>query len=153
MWWDTVAISLQGAFNFARYALPVMQRQKSGRFIFTSSAGAHTSRGIGSYAIGKLGMIRLAEYIHAENFETYGIKAFAFHPGRIKTRFFTDFEDQVKGKAPVPGSYVVEGVEHEDKSAETAVKFLDDGSAWDTPEMPAGLVTVLAAGILDFMSG
>lgn len=37
IWWDTVAVLLQGNFNFSRSALPIMQRQKEGRIIFTSS--------------------------------------------------------------------------------------------------------------------
>ncbi|EXJ54839.1 uncharacterized protein A1O5_12905 [Cladophialophora psammophila CBS 110553] len=151
IWWDTVAVSLQGAFNFARFALPIMQRQKSGVIIFTSSAGAHSNIRLGSYTMGKLGMIRLAEILHHENFKDYNIKAFAYNPGRVETRFFTDFRDKVQGKSN-PGSYVIEGVPNEDKSAETVVKAFD-GVTWDTPQMAAGLVTVLASGKLDFMSG
>ncbi len=33
IWWDTVAVSLQGAFNCSRFALPMMQR-KGGCIIF-----------------------------------------------------------------------------------------------------------------------
>lgn len=45
-----------------------MQRQMSGRIIFTSSIGAHSNLGMGGYVVGKLGQVRLAEIIHAENF-------------------------------------------------------------------------------------
>jgi len=99
IWWETVAVSLQGAFNFSRFALPIMQRQKGGVIIFTSSAGGHSNIGLGSYTMGKLGMIRLAEIIHHENFKDYNIKAFAYNPGRVETRFFTDFRDKVEGKS------------------------------------------------------
>jgi NAD(P)-dependent dehydrogenase (short-subunit alcohol dehydrogenase family) len=151
IWWDTVAVSLQHSFLFTRFALPGMQKRKRGSIIFTSSSGAHASRGIGSYAVGKLGQIRLAEMIHNEDFEEYGIKCFAFNPGAVKTRFFTDFEDKVKGNV-VPGSYLEDGVEGENKSANTAYTALKDAQ-FDTPELAAGLVTVLAGGGLDFMSG
>lgn len=150
VWWDTVAISLQGAFNFSRAAIPILRREKLGRIIFTSSAGAHVSLGMSSYAIGKLGMVRLAETLHNENKE-YGIKTFAIHPGAIPTRFFTDFRDAAEGKTQT-NSYVSQTLPGEDRSAKTAVDFFHD-TRWDTPQMPAGLVVALASGQLDFMSG
>lgn len=153
IWWDTVAVSLQGAYNFSRYCLPLMQRQPGGgRVIFTSSAGAHTNAGISSYIVGKLGMVRLAEIIHAENFTEHGIKAFAIHPGAIPTRFFHDFADAAAGRRTEDLKYVQLGVEGEDKSARTAVGFFEDVT-WDTPYLAAGTMTALAAGGLDFMSG
>jgi len=151
IWWDTVAVSLQHSFLFSRFALPGMQKRKRGSIIFTSSSGAHAPRGMGSYTVGKLGQIRLAEIIHNENFEEFNIKCFAFNPGAVKTRFFTDFEDKVKGNI-VEASYVEDGVEGEEKSASTAYNTLKDVQ-FDTPELTAGLVTVLAGGGLDFMSG
>lgn len=104
-----------------------------------------------SYTLGKLGMIRLCEVLHNENFKEYNIKCFAYNPGRIRTRFFTDFHDRVEGNSQ-ENSYVVDGVPNEDKSAQTAVNAFK-GVKWDTQELPAGLVTALASGRLDFMSG
>lgn len=151
VWWDTLAISLQGAFNYSRAVIPLLrQRQKGGSIIFTSSAGAHANQIISSYGLGKLGMVRLAEMIHIENKE-HGIKAFAIHPGSIATRFFTDFRDAVKGKI-TEGSYISSTIPGEDKSVKTAFGFLA-GSTWDTPQMPAGLVVALASGRFDFLSG
>lgn len=151
IWWDTVGVSLRGAYNFSRYALPIMQRRREGRIIFTSSAGAHANQGISSYIAAKLAMIRLAEIIHMENFKEYNIKAFAIHPGAIQTRFYQDFKDKVEGRSN-ERSYIVEGAEGEDKSAQAAVHFLEQGT-FDTPYMAAGMTSVLAAGKLDFMSG
>jgi NAD(P)-dependent dehydrogenase (short-subunit alcohol dehydrogenase family) len=108
VWWDTVAISLQGAFNFSRDVIPIMRREEGGRIVFTSSAAAHGSHGMSRYAIGKLGMVRLAETLHNENKEhAMPIKAFAIHPGAICTRFFTDVRDAAEGKIS-DGSYVSE---------------------------------------------
>ena len=152
IWWDTVGVSLRGAYNFSRYALPVMQKQRSGRIIFTSSGGAHVNSGISSYILAKLSMIRLAEIIHAENFQEFSIQAFAIHPGAIATKFYSDFKDKVDGKSTKGNSYVVEGADGEDKSAQNAVSFLE-GGPWDTPYMAAGMVCVLASGQLDCMSG
>ncbi|CVK96641.1 uncharacterized protein FMAN_10971 [Fusarium mangiferae] len=151
IWWDTVAVSLQGGFNFSRAILPIMQRQGEGRIIFTSSSGAHANYGMGSYIVGKLGLVRLCEIIHHENFKEHNIKCFAFNPGCVRTRFFTDFKDRVDGKSH-SDSYLSKGVEYEDQSAQNAVNILQDVTP-DTPELPAGLVTVIASGKLDFMSG
>jgi NAD(P)-dependent dehydrogenase (short-subunit alcohol dehydrogenase family) len=150
IWWDTLQVSLQGGFNFARAVLPAMRKQKSGKIIFTSSAGAHVGNGMGSYAIGKLGLCRLAEILHHENSDC-NIKTFAIHPGAIQTRFFHDFKDAAEGNRK-EGSYVTEKAPNEKKSAETAVGFFKDVS-WDTPQMPAGYVVRLASGLMDYMSG
>ena len=153
VWWDTVAVSLQGAFNFSRAVLPIMRRDNNGgRIVFTASSGAHLNQGISSYTLGKLGMVRLCEILHFEN-KDCGIKAFAIHPGTIRTRFLTDFQDAAQGKVK-PGSYVSQELPPDDeKSAKTAVDIFKNVSQWDAPEMPAGLVVTLASGQLDFMSG
>jgi NAD(P)-dependent dehydrogenase (short-subunit alcohol dehydrogenase family) len=150
VWWDTVAVSLQGGFNFARAALPMMRRQNGGSIIFTSSAGAHVSAGMSSYALGKLGLVRLAEILHNENSDA-NVKCFAIHPGAIQTRFYHDFKDAADGNIK-DGSYVSKSLAGEEKSAKTAVSFFKDVS-WDTPQMPAGYVVLLASGKMDYMSG
>ncbi|KAF8848856.1 NAD(P)-binding protein [Acephala macrosclerotiorum] len=123
--------------------LPFMKKQKGGgRIIYTSSSGAHLNSGMGSYIIGKLGQVCLAEINDAEN-KNDNIKCFAFHPGCIKTRFYLNFEDEVEGREKRMG---------EKESAEMAVGTLK-GVEFDTPHMAAGLVTKIAAGELDFMSG
>jgi NAD(P)-dependent dehydrogenase (short-subunit alcohol dehydrogenase family) len=150
VWWDTLAVSLQGGFNFARAALPIMRREKGGRIVFTSSAGAHVSNGMGSYALGKLGLVRLAEILHHENKDA-NIKTFAIHPGAIQTRFFHDFKDAAEGNIK-DGSYVSKTIPGEEKSANTAVGFFKEVT-WDTPQMPAGYVVLLSSGKMDFLSG
>ncbi|KAJ9604229.1 hypothetical protein H2200_011063 [Cladophialophora chaetospira] len=150
VWWETLAVSMQGAFNFARAALPSMRAAGEGRIIFTSSNGAHASVGMGGYVVGKLGQVRLAEIIHNEN-KDRGVKAFAYHPGTIQTRFFHDFKDAAEDRVK-DNSYVTKHLPGEQKSAMTAVKALE-AKTFATPQMPAGLVTVLASGQLDFMSG
>jgi len=150
VWWDTMAVSLQGAFNFTRAALPHLREQGGGRIIYTSSAAALAAAGMGGYAIGKLGQVRLAEIVHNEN-KDRNIKVFAYHPGAIPTRFFHDFKDATQGKI-AENSYLNKDLPGEQKSAMTAVQALE-GTTFSTPQMPAGLVTVLASGQLDFMSG
>ncbi|EXA28442.1 hypothetical protein FOVG_19953 [Fusarium oxysporum f. sp. pisi HDV247] len=152
IWWDTVAISLQGSFNLARAALPLMrQSSNGGTLIFTSSAGAHVTEGMGSYTIGKLGVSRLAEILHHEN-KHAGIRTFSLHPGVIRTRFYTDFADAAEGKTGGGSSYVLRDVPGEEESAKAMVSFFKD-IPFDTPQMPAGMVVVLASGRLDFLSG
>ncbi|KAK6387663.1 hypothetical protein LTS17_000932 [Exophiala oligosperma] len=150
VWWETLAVSMQGSFNFVRAVLPSMREQDGGRIIITSSNGAHASQGMGGYVVGKLGQVRLVEIVHNENKDA-GVKAFCFHPGTIQTRFFSDFKDAAEGKIK-DRSYVTRHLPGEQKSAEIAVRALES-KGFHTPQMPAGLVTVLASGQLDFMSG
>jgi len=106
------------------------------------------------YVAAKLGQVRLAEIIHAENFKDYNIRCFAYHPGCIKTRFFTDFEAKALGK-PVTGANYAGGTSLDEKSmksARVAYETLKD-ETFDSSRMAAGLVTALSAGRLDFMSG
>lgn len=151
IWWDAMAVSIGGAFNFTRAALPYMRKQTKGaRIIYTSSSGAHADQGMGGYVIGKLGQVRLAEIVHTENRDK-NIKTFAYHPGAIQTRFFHDYKDAVLGNIKT-GSYLSEDLPGDLKSARTAVAALEQAT-FSTPQTPAGLVTVLASGQLDFMSG
>ncbi|KAH9896238.1 hypothetical protein F4778DRAFT_745624 [Xylariomycetidae sp. FL2044] len=157
LWWHNVEIGIRGAYNFTRYVLPVMQQPRDGEgksggvVILTASAGAHANAGFNAYTVAKLAMVRLGYIIHAENFQKYNIKAFAMAPGAVPTRMFTDFKDKSEGKA-APGSYVVDGAEGEDDSVANALAFFSE-TQWDSPEMAAGMVVVLAGGELDFMSG
>jgi NAD(P)-dependent dehydrogenase (short-subunit alcohol dehydrogenase family) len=152
IWWETLAVSTQGSFHFSRAALPHMRKQPNGgRIIFTSSAGAHAPSGMSGYVIGKLGQVRLAEIIHNEN-KDCGVKAFAYHPGAIPTRFFHDFKDVTTGTAKSNTYLNSSDRAGEQKSAETAVKALES-TTFATPQMPAGLVVTIAGGQLDHMSG
>jgi NAD(P)-dependent dehydrogenase (short-subunit alcohol dehydrogenase family) len=152
IWWDTVTISLQGSFNLSRAVLPLMRQSSSGgTFIMTSSAGAHVTEGMGSYTIGKLGVSRLAEILHHENKQA-GIRAFSLHPGVVRTRFYTDFEEVVEGKVGAATSYASKDVPGDEESAKAAVNFFKD-KPFDTIQMPAGMVVLLASGRLDFLSG
>ncbi len=150
LWWDTVAVSIQGSFNFSRAVLPHMRRNKAGRICFTASAGAHMSTGMSSYIVGKLGIVRLCENLHHEN-KDVGISVFCIHPGTIRTRLYTDYHDAAEGNIR-NGGWISSTVKGEKESAENAVDFFKN-SRWDAPQMPAGLVLALASGKLDFMSG
>jgi NAD(P)-dependent dehydrogenase (short-subunit alcohol dehydrogenase family) len=153
IWWRTVEVSLRGAYNFSRYGIPYMQKQSlgGGCIIFTSSLGAHKNEGMSSYTVGKLGMVRLAEIIHVENYHQHNIKAFAIHPGAIPTRFFHDFKNMAEGKTD-DLRYISATAEGEDKSAQNAIGLLGE-IEWDTPYLAGGMMTVLASGQLDFLSG
>ena len=153
IWWSTVEVSLRGAYNFSRYGIPHMQKQSpdGGRIVFTSSIGAHKSEGMSSYTVAKLGMVRLAEIIHAENYHDHNIKAFAIHPGAVPTRFFHDFKNLAEGKTD-DLRYLSATTEGEGKSAQNAVALLGNAE-WNTPYMAGGLMTALASGQVDFLSG
>lgn len=154
IWWSTVGTSVQHSFLFTRYALPYMQGRKSGRIIYTTSSAANFSGGLSGYVIGKLGQVRLAEIIHVENYRENNIKCFAFSPGGVKTRFFYAQEEGATGAGHPEGSveWKDRDVPGQAKSAAVAYSILKDLD-FDQPTLAAGLVTALAAGKLDFMSG
>lgn len=85
-WWLGLEVNLKGCYLCARYVLPLMEKQRFGRIIFTSSiaAGLVEPRA-SSYQISKLAVTRLADCIDVE-YGDANIRAFAVHPGRINTR-------------------------------------------------------------------
>lgn len=152
LWWQSVEVGIRGSYNFARYVLPVMQKQGGGTIILTASNGAQGNAGYSAYTTAKLAMVRLAEIIHAENFQQHKIRAYAISPGAVPTRMYTDFRDNSEGRA-VANSYIIDGAEGETKSVAIAMEHFGHITQWDTAEMSAGIACVLASGQLDFLSG
>lgn len=67
-WWMGLEINLRRPYLFSHYVLPVMQKQKHGRIIITSSRAAVTvTDKASSYQISKLAVARLADSIHDDN--------------------------------------------------------------------------------------
>ena len=114
-WWLGLEVMLKGCYLFSRYAIPIMEKQKSGRIIFTSSiaAGLVEARN-SSYQISKLAVTRLADCIDVEH-QGSGVRAYAVHPGRIATQLLEAIEGGVeseKGGSKMPDR----PAEHDDVS-------------------------------------
>ena len=150
IWWRVMEVHLKHTFDFAHFVLPKMQRQKSGRIIFTSSNGAHGNAFASSYVLAKLSITRLSEIIHNEAYED-GVRCFSFHPGALPTRFLTDFQEKAQGKEKA-GNYAGGNSDDQLKSAKEAVRVIEP-MAVDKLELPAGLVVWMASGKGDFLSG
>jgi NAD(P)-dependent dehydrogenase (short-subunit alcohol dehydrogenase family) len=79
-----VSVNLEGAFLTAKYATPIMKRQKSGAIIFTTStAGLFGYPNRAPYAAAKWGIIGLMKTIAME-LGPHGIRANAIAPGAVE---------------------------------------------------------------------
>lgn len=134
-WWMGLEVNLKGPYLFARFILPLMQKQKSGHIIITASrAAVSVDAEMSSYQISKLSATRLAELIDVENSQ-YGIRSFAIHPGGIVTRLLTDMETNETEPWATKAA------------AQIRSKLVEDIS------LPGNSCVYLASGKADFLSG
>ena len=83
-WRACVAVNLEGAFLAAKYSAPLMQAQKSGAMVFTSStAGIYGYPNRAPYAAAKWGIIGLMKTLAME-LGPYGVRANAIAPGAVE---------------------------------------------------------------------
>jgi NAD(P)-dependent dehydrogenase (short-subunit alcohol dehydrogenase family) len=140
-WWRTVEINLGGTFNCSHAVLPSMIERGTGRIVnVASNAGARRWPFVSPYAVAKAAVIKLTENVAAET-RGHGVSVFAIHPGTVNVG-----PTQALLAADVP-----------DGSAGAKVKAwfqerIDTGQAVP-PETAAELVTVLASGRADALSG
>ncbi|HET7038191.1 MAG TPA: SDR family oxidoreductase, partial [Thermomicrobiaceae bacterium] len=93
--WDRViAVNLRGPFLFARAALPVMRRQKSGHFFnVASTAATRAWANASAYHASKWGLVGFTRGLGVEG-RPDGIKATTVIPGGMRTHFFDRFVEQ-----------------------------------------------------------
>lgn len=98
-WRACLAVCLDGAFLAAKYASPIMERQKSGAVIFTSStAGAYGYPNRAPYAAAKWGMHGLMKTVAME-LGPFGVRANAILPGSVEgPRMEAVLEAEAKAK-------------------------------------------------------
>lgn len=83
-WKTCVAVNLEGAFLTAKYATPLMKKQKSGAMIFTTStAGLFGYPNRAPYAAAKWGIIGLMKTAAME-LGPFGVRANAIAPGAVE---------------------------------------------------------------------
>ena len=91
LWRRTIDTTLHSGFLIARAALPYMQRQGSGTFVFTaSSQGLFPSRAFSAYSVAKAGVVMLAKAV-ACDYGKAGIRSNALCPGVTRTRYARHF--------------------------------------------------------------
>ena len=82
---NLLSVNLKGPFNFLKYVVPVMKRQKSGHIINLASRNGKVSvAGLGGYAASKYGLVGLAEALYRE-LSSEGIKVTTLCPGWVNT--------------------------------------------------------------------
>lgn len=86
VWERTLAVNLRGPFLGAKYALPVMIRQRSGTIVNIASPTAFAGLGAGytAYATSKGGVVTLTRVI-AKDYARFGIRCNAIVPGATET--------------------------------------------------------------------
>jgi NAD(P)-dependent dehydrogenase (short-subunit alcohol dehydrogenase family) len=140
-WWRTLEVNLQGTFNCTHAVLPAMIERGAGRIInLASHAGAHRWPFVSSYAVAKSAIIKLTENLAAETRDR-GIAAFAIHPGTVEVG---------------PTAALLAAKVAEDSAAEKVQAWFQRRiAAGDAvpPETAADLVTVIASGRADALSG
>ena len=98
-WNRIIEVNLTGAYLCSKAVLPQMRRQKYGRIVFISSAGAFMGSVTGHVAYGasKAGMLALMKVV-AKEFAAEGILANAIAPGSIDTPITESFGPEAKAR-------------------------------------------------------
>jgi NAD(P)-dependent dehydrogenase (short-subunit alcohol dehydrogenase family) len=135
-WRHTLDVNLYGAFLCATTVLKTMVERKRGRIINVASGAALNPFPYASaYCISKVALLRLTECIAADGKE-HGIIAFAIDPGSVRTAMTEYLMESEEGRIYIPWyrEYILAG--------------------HDVPaELSANLVTLLASGKADSLSG
>ncbi len=134
------AINLRGAIMTAKYAIPVMRKQKSGVFLSLSSVSAiETTRPNIGYRITKAGLIAFTQQLAIQNAE-YGVRANSILPGMMDTPMAVDQRVSLLGKTRE--QLVAE------RSAQVPLRG-KMGTGWDV----ANAALFLASDEADFITG
>jgi NAD(P)-dependent dehydrogenase (short-subunit alcohol dehydrogenase family) len=135
-WQNTFDVNVHGAFLCSAAILKGMVAHHKGRIINVASGAALGPMAYGSgYAVSKASLLRLTECIAAD-VKAYGIMSFAIDPGSVRTAMTEYLIESNEGRTYIPWyrEYILAG--------------------GDVPaELSASLVTLLASGKLDRLSG
>jgi NAD(P)-dependent dehydrogenase (short-subunit alcohol dehydrogenase family) len=129
-------INLNGAFFCSRAVLPGMVQRHRGRIINVASGAALGPLTYGhAYCVSKAALARLTEMITADT-QAHGITAFTIDPGDVRTAMANYLIESEAGRTYLPWfrEYMLE-------------------TGGDSPDLSANLVTLLASGKADSLSG
>lgn len=140
-WWRGVEINLRGVFLCSRAVLPDMTARRAGRIVnITSEAGVFRWPQVSAYSVSKAAVIKFTENLAAEAGRE-GVRAFSVHPGLTPI----GLSERAQAGAAAPGSA-------EARTYAWIRGELRAGRGAE-PALVAGLVTRLAAGDADPLSG
>ncbi len=132
IWWECIESIVRGAFNCTRAAVPGMVARGGGRVVDVASVTGTTAWPlVTATSAAKTALIRHAENLAAAGAPA-GIRAFALHPGMVRTELLLSYRAQPDLRA-----------------------FLDNApqEAFSPPELAAAVVARIVAGDLDAYSG
>jgi NAD(P)-dependent dehydrogenase (short-subunit alcohol dehydrogenase family) len=136
-WWLDVETSVQGSLLTTHAVLPGMIARQRGRIINVASRQGIVPFALASsYTVAKTAIIRFTEVLSLE-VRDQGISTFAIHPGTVPTSLIPQMNSGSSRFQHLPESFL-------DKSWQSAI---------DTPELGANLITFLATGKADVLSG
>ena len=140
-WWRAVEINLRGVFLCSQAVLPAMTDRGAGRIVnITSDAGVYRWPQVSAYSVAKAAVIKFTENLAAEASRS-GVRAFSVHPGitpiGLSERALTCAAPRGSAEARIHA-----WVRQELRAGRGA-----------EPILVAGLVTRLAAGEADMLSG
>jgi NAD(P)-dependent dehydrogenase (short-subunit alcohol dehydrogenase family) len=131
-WWECIESIVRGAFNCTQAVVPGMLSRGEGRVIDLASVTGTTAWPlVTATSLAKTALIRRVESLAAAGGQQ-GLKAFALHPGVVRTELLLGYRS------------------HPDMAA-----FIDNApeEVFSPPEVAAGVVARIAAGELDGLSG
>jgi NAD(P)-dependent dehydrogenase (short-subunit alcohol dehydrogenase family) len=135
-WWRCVEVNLRGPMLCSRAVLPEMIAREYGRIVnVTSGAGTFAIPHLGAYVTSKTALIRFTEIVAVEAAEQ-GVKVFAIEPGTVRTTMAKHALESEEGQRWMPWF------------RDTFEQGRDV-----SPEHAARLVTLLASGRADALSG
>ncbi|UYM57944.1 SDR family oxidoreductase [Leclercia adecarboxylata] len=94
-WHRMVDVNIKGLFNTVAAVLPVMQAQKSGHIINTSSiAGRKTFPGLGVYCATKHAVAAFSDILRMEISPEFNIRVTSLQPGAVESELFEHISDE-----------------------------------------------------------
>jgi NADP-dependent 3-hydroxy acid dehydrogenase YdfG len=94
-WHRMVDVNVKGLFNTVAAVLPIMQEQKSGHMINTSSiAGRKTFPGLGVYCATKHAVAAFSDILRMELAPKYNIRVTSLQPGAVESELFEHITDE-----------------------------------------------------------
>ena len=121
LWLNVMKIYLYGVFLCCKYALPHMKRQKSGKIINVSGAGAPTPYpNFSAYSSSKTGILGLTQTL-AEELKDFKIQVNAIAPGITNTKM----QDEILSAGEIAGASYHRAKEVKEKGGVDPAKAAD----------------------------
>jgi NAD(P)-dependent dehydrogenase (short-subunit alcohol dehydrogenase family) len=133
-WWRAMDVNVRGAMLCTHAVLPGMMERKQGRII-NMVTGAFSAPHLSAYLASKTALVRVTECV-ADEARDFGIAMFSVAPGTVRTDMSMHSLESDEGRRWIPWFR----------------RIFDEGLDLP-PERPAALVSALASGKYDGLTG